>query len=681
MIVVGHERRPLVDVVCVVVGVAVLALVVARAVRVPLTFDEAVTYERTVAAPVAAIFDFRTATNHLLNTVLTRVSHAMFGSSVWALRLPNVIAAAGYLAALRAIARRTRHPVVAAAGVVVLATNLYALDFFALSRGYGLGLALLTLALYGLLRWIDGPPGNRWLGRAMAAAALAVAANFALLPALLAVGGVALVAAVGRGVVPTPAPPRRTLWVAVILLGAAAYSFVVFSRERVLSPDLFAPVTVRVIGLLDDELSDVFVFREEATGSFRLLPRVAPGVWRTDDQRDTWGLKIDLPHAADRNLAVVEVAVGDRVFRRTRLNEGPWQGHDWNGRRVLQSTADLALPRSRVTGIGGAINWRDDRAHWALAARLGAVTAAGLAVLWGVLALGGTVLVRRGRLAWSEYRALAWGLLAAGGVSAAPLYLLRRNEELYFGGATGLVTDSLGSLAYAASYTRGFPPGIVTALAWAMALAAVVTVAAWLVPASRQSARVPLALLGVGVLVLMGARLQHDFAGAPYPLGRTALYLWPIAGLWLWHLGDAIAGLGTGLRRVVSMAAIALAMVSAAHAATAFNLVRTFDDFADAAVPDMLRTLGDEITAQRRPPPFVHLGVEWSVLPVTRYYAARLTLPRSKILVHVVPDAEVAPDFVYVLSPGLAQGAPIRAFPIGRGTLYRLPAASVAPSP
>lgn len=666
-------RRPLVIAACAVTGAAVLTLVVARAVRVPLTFDEAVTYERTIASGLLTVFDFRTATNHLLNTLLTRVSHAIAGSDAWALRLPNVLAAAGYLAALAAVARRTHHPAVAIGGFVVLASNLYAIDFLALSRGYGLALCGLTVATYGLSRWIDSPPGGPWLGRALLAGVGAVAANFAVLPALLALAGVAVIAAIGRGAV-APSPSGRPWTTPVlILIAAAAYSFAVYSRERVLSPDLFAPVTVRVAGLLDDELADVFVFRQEATGRFRELPRVAPGVWRTDELRDAWGLKIDLPHVLDRNLAAIDVSIGDRTFRRTRLVEGPWQGHDWNGRRVLQSTTALGLPRSRVAGIDAAINWRGDAMHWTLAARFTAATLAALCVLWAGLAIAGRGLVAARRLTAAECGALTSAVLAAAAVSAAPLVLLRRNEELYYGGTAGLVTDTLGSLAYATSYTRWFPAMVVTSLAWLLGAAALLTVALWAAPAARRAARGPMALLAVVLLVLIGVRLQHDVAGAPYPLGRTALFLWPLVGVWLWQLADTLAAMAVWIGRIVSLASITAALVASAHAATACNLERTFDDYADAAVPGMLRTIADEVAGTRRPSPFVHLGVEWTVLPVTRYYAARLELPRSKVLVHVVPDDEIVADYVYVLSPRLAQGTPVQAFPLGRGTLYRVP--------
>lgn len=676
------SRRLAVPVVCALTAVAVLVLVATRAVMVPLTFDEAVTYERTVDASPLAVLDFRTATNHLLNTLLTRASHAVFGSAVWALRLPSVLAAAGFLAALAAFARRMRHAGIAAAGFVVLATNLYALDYFALSRGYGLVLCTLTAALYALVRWVDAPDDGRWLKWALGAAALAVVANFAVLPAMAALAVVVVVRGALRpaAVRVVPAPSRRgPAAMAAIVVAAAAFSLVVFSRDRALSPSLYTPVSVRVIGLLDDELADVFVYRQDVRGEFRPLLRGDDGVWRTGDVRDTWGLKIDLPKAHDRNLAAIEVAIGGRVFRRTRLDEGPWTGYDWRGRRMLRSTEALAAPRSAVPGIAPAINWGGDAAHWRLAAIHAAGVVGVLLASWAALAGLGRAAVRWGVVRDDEWRWITGAALAVGGVCAAPLYLLQRNGELYYGGVSGLIPDTLGSLISGTLYTRAVTLDGAYGAAWTLGLLAVATGVAGVRAPSRDLARAPLAVLGLGGLVLLMVRLQHDLLGAPYPFGRTGLYLWPIAGVWLWLLADRLADSGRALRAATTAAALAIAALSGWHAVAVFNLRRTFDDYADAAVPAVLRAIAEDVGAQRRPPPFIHLGVEWIVSPAARYYADRLELPRSKILVHVVPDAEVAADYVYVLNPQLAQGSAIQAFPEARGTLYRVPPAAPEP--
>ena len=73
-------------VVCGVVCALAGAYLVARAIWVPLTYDEAASLVRYVRGDVGALLDFGVATNHLLNSVLTRLSHAVFGDAPWALR-------------------------------------------------------------------------------------------------------------------------------------------------------------------------------------------------------------------------------------------------------------------------------------------------------------------------------------------------------------------------------------------------------------------------------------------------------------------------------------------------------------------------------------------------------------------------------------------------------------------
>ena len=173
---------------------AVLVYIIARAVRVPLTYDEATTFYRHVEGAPAALLDFSTAGNHLLNSALTWVAHLLFGSAPLALRLPNVVAGACYLAVVAAIARRMRQPAIGLAAVLLLTTNPYLLEFFALSRGYGLAVALVTTGGWCLARWCEGsrdaPSAERWLAAALGLSAAAVAASYAALVAFVAICGV-----------------------------------------------------------------------------------------------------------------------------------------------------------------------------------------------------------------------------------------------------------------------------------------------------------------------------------------------------------------------------------------------------------------------------------------------------------------------------------------------------------
>lgn len=665
---------------CLLVGAAVLAFVAVRAVRVPLTFDEAVTYERTIATDLASIFEFRTATNHFLNTVLTRLSHAVFGSAPWALRLPNVLACAGYLIALGAVARRVRHPLVAVAGFVLLATNLYVTDYFAVSRGYGLAIAALTGAMACLLEWLAMPASPRsslTLAASGTCAVLAVAANFAVLPALLGLVAVALVRLLwirAPGVAPAnataPAAARPWLIPAVWLALTAAFSIMVFSRDRILSQALFAPLSVRAIGLFDDERAAIEVLREDVRTSLRPLDRDADGVWRTGAVQDTWGLRVALPAAVDHDLASLEVRIGPHVFTRTRRDPGPWEVRESEGHRLLVSTTALAAPRSAVPGLAGAINWVSDGLLWRVAAwHTGGVLAlvVGLAAALSLLrrlAIGARWLGPR------ESRVLAWTLVAAASVCAAPLYLLRRNGDLYFGAATLL--ETLRSLVYGTSYVYAVSPEVMGAIGWTVACVALAAVAAWAASArARPALGGPVAVLAIVVLVLLQSRVQHALLGTPYLLGRTALFLVPLAGLCFWGVADAAAGWGRAARAGVSTLMVALAAASAWHFVTASNMSRIYDDYADASTPDMARAVAERVGALSSPPAVVHVGVEWMFLPAARYYIGRLPSSGTRYETVVLPGDGVVPDFVYARSAEFAQGAQVREFPLSRATLWQ----------
>ena len=186
-----------------------LAFEVARAVRVALTYDEAAAYHRYIdtAFPsvfntnLLSIFSFEVATNHFLNTLLTKSAYLVAGGSEFVLRLPNLLGYAMYIGFAALILFRYARPTVACAGCVLLNLNPYVLDFFTLSRGYGLSLGFLMGALFFLLEGAAPTPPRplHAIPRALLFGLLAVMANFALLNAYVAIFAVAFIATVAAG--------------------------------------------------------------------------------------------------------------------------------------------------------------------------------------------------------------------------------------------------------------------------------------------------------------------------------------------------------------------------------------------------------------------------------------------------------------------------------------------------
>src|SRR6185369_1195728 len=93
-----------------------LAFATLRAARVPLTYDEAAAYIRYIDAGTPSVFDtsglsifnFDVATNHFLNTALTKVCTQIAGGSEFVLRVPNLLGYAMFMIFGLLILRRVR---------------------------------------------------------------------------------------------------------------------------------------------------------------------------------------------------------------------------------------------------------------------------------------------------------------------------------------------------------------------------------------------------------------------------------------------------------------------------------------------------------------------------------------------------------------------------------------------
>jgi len=652
-----------------VLGLLILALagayLTARAVLVPLTYDEASSLARYVAAEPLALFDFASATNHLLSSALTRLSSGLFGTSAIALRLPSLLAGLAYLAIVASLAYGSRHALIGLAGLVLLTTNPYLLDYLSLSRGYGLAIALLTGSVYALARWCEQPSSsadsNRNLAFTLTLAGAAVAANFAMLSPFLAIAVVVITRLVWASRVERPreAGGERPVWswrlTAGWLLVTAIFTTAVFARERVLSETGFLPITMRVAGLFEEELSAIHVFRTEDTGRLRELTRRAGGTWSTGPVNDAWKLHIVLPVSVDRNLGSLDVTMGAHTVRRDRQAPGPWTQYDVGADRVLEAT--------------DAFRWSGGDAHLRQVALHTFVTLGSLAVLAGGLGLVFRALVRAHSMPAAPARLLMATLLGVASVAAAPLYLLQRDGQLFFGGTTGLAHDTLGSLVSGTLYQTGAQPALtLLALVGFALVAAALPAAVWLRPAVRATFVPATAVLAVIAIVLTQVAIQHRVLGTPYPMARTAIYLLPLSLVFLVLAADALATLGRVAGRLLTAVMVLLAIASAWNGVRAANLSRTLDWTHDATTPAML-----EVMARTDPRAgVIRVGVDWLYYPVARYYADRLSTEATRYEVVVLPGDGLPFDFVYVdAGSETPPGALVQAFPESGSVLRR----------
>jgi hypothetical protein len=118
-----------------------MAWSVARACLQAVTIDEADTY---VALVAPGNLWAASANNHVLNTLLMRVSTAIFGASAFTLRLPALFGAALYLAAVYCLVRLiSPRRVLQGALFVCLTCNPLVMDYLVAARGYSMAMAFL----------------------------------------------------------------------------------------------------------------------------------------------------------------------------------------------------------------------------------------------------------------------------------------------------------------------------------------------------------------------------------------------------------------------------------------------------------------------------------------------------------------------------------------------------------
>lgn len=132
-----------------------------RAFILSITHDEALTLFWHVPGSVTAIFLYSTPglpdNNHLLHTLLVKLTTTLFGTSEFVLRLPSLAGCALYLlGSYRSLSLITRGRGLVI-GALLLSLHPYLIDYFSVARGYSLGLGFSMLGLYFLLFWARNP--------------------------------------------------------------------------------------------------------------------------------------------------------------------------------------------------------------------------------------------------------------------------------------------------------------------------------------------------------------------------------------------------------------------------------------------------------------------------------------------------------------------------------------------
>lgn len=163
-------------------GLMLLSLSCLRACTLSFVHDESMSYIYHVMPGIIGVIDFSVSNNHFLNSLLMLVSSTLIGNGEYALRTPNLLAHAFYIAGAFLLARKMASPPFALCIFLILNLNVLMLDFFSLARGYGLALGAMIWSLYFYLDGMEkAADQQRQVTRAVWCAWISVLANLSFL--------------------------------------------------------------------------------------------------------------------------------------------------------------------------------------------------------------------------------------------------------------------------------------------------------------------------------------------------------------------------------------------------------------------------------------------------------------------------------------------------------------------
>lgn len=320
-------------------GATVFAVICYRAVTRAIWIDEAFTYNLFVAPPFLEAFSLYDANNHLLFTLLARVSVAVLPAGEFALRLPAVLASLLCLAGAALAANRLiRSPLLAFAAFAILALHPLTLEYMHSARGYSLALGLWLLALALAAKRMRGAPSGFLHGGAGGALlGLAFSAN-----ATYVVPGAALLVALWVSRPPTSrtgAEREAAGWAAGAFatgLPAAVYLFLIANRENFYTGE--ATLRASLAGLVQKGLY------------FAPTPLSTPG---TEWGHWVWFFVQEYGWAPLSILILASFARG--VIALLPARRGARTGDDAQGQKALFASTAFAVCLLAIVGLNRAL--------------------------------------------------------------------------------------------------------------------------------------------------------------------------------------------------------------------------------------------------------------------------------------------------------------------------------------
>jgi hypothetical protein len=163
-------------------GIILFLLVLREAILIPLTHDE----YSTIMVSYQSLWDIITykdpiPNNHILNTLLLKLNIVTFGDQLFTNRIHNVLSFIPYFVFTVLLAKRLTNSMLLQSALVCMMTlQPFLLDFFSVTRGYGLSVCFQVISIYYAVSYIQDIK-SKFYFKSIVFGAIAVLANFTLL--------------------------------------------------------------------------------------------------------------------------------------------------------------------------------------------------------------------------------------------------------------------------------------------------------------------------------------------------------------------------------------------------------------------------------------------------------------------------------------------------------------------
>jgi hypothetical protein len=193
----------------------VFAVNIYRATHQSITADEAFTYDLYIQNSFQRIFTTYDANNHVIHTLLCRLSVRTLGLSELTMRLPSLAGGLLYLIFSYKLCRHLFSNLwTFFLALAVLTLNPFIMDYLSVARGYGMAVGLFTAALYLVIRFFDAGAGTTGARMTLAFSllGLSMAANLVFVfPAVALAGALTLLRLIEQE--PAGGGSRKAPWI------------------------------------------------------------------------------------------------------------------------------------------------------------------------------------------------------------------------------------------------------------------------------------------------------------------------------------------------------------------------------------------------------------------------------------------------------------------------------------